>query len=369
MLKSSHSFAIEVLKGSEVLARRPIGAGDLKASLEWLRFRAIRAGRLPPRMGPLPSAWAEPIRRPPAGRTGATGIRLGLLEGSRPGDVVAAEIPFTVLRPLAEEVAAGLVAEGKLADGETFSYRLRAAARDEGTAEADAGGPGSPRFRIEETEWDLPIDESPLEGFLEGASYRGEPDPEEFPVFLPDRILAEATALKARAGEAETGGVLLGRLHRDSRVPEVFVEVTDQVHAEAAQGNSTRLTFTAETWEAVREEIHRRGRGELQVGFWHTHPAREWCARCESEKRSRCAVARPFFSAEDRRMHAAAFPRAYSIALVVGDEADGDRGWKVYHALFGWSRGAIVPRGFHVASRPSPEASVDGPRGEEDRRW
>ena len=49
-----------------------------------------------------------------------------------------------------------------------------------------------------------------------------------------------------------------------------------------------------------------------------------------------------FLSADDRALHRAVFPRAYSLALVVTDAGRGDPTF----ALFGWREGVLERRGF-----------------------
>jgi hypothetical protein len=77
-------------------------------------------------------------------------------------------------------------------------------------------------------------------------------------------------------------------------------------------------------------------------------------------------------SVDDRQLHRVAFPRAYTCALVVSDVDDDNVG----HALFGWRRGVLERRGFHVsgntelvyvpaaAARPAENRSTECPSEE-----
>jgi hypothetical protein len=154
----------------------------------------------------------------------------------------------------------------------------------------------------------------------------------------------------------ETGGVLVGRLRRDggphAAPAALFVEITAQVPAPHTQAQSTKLTFTAETWAAVQAAITLRRQGELMLGWWHFHP--DFCRlrRCPAERRAGCAGASPFFSAEDVHLHATCFPSAYHVALLVSDSTPDGMSW----SLFGWSQGMVTARSFHVLA-DSPTAT------------
>ena len=96
------------------------------------------------------------------------------------------------------------------------------------------------------------------------------------------------------------------------------------------------------------------------LGWWHSHPVREWCKDCTRERQQTCALAAGFLSAHDRALHRHVFPRAYSLALVVNDVACGGPTF----SLFGWRDGLLEPRGFLLvgtAREPGePKALADG---------
>jgi hypothetical protein len=98
----------------------------------------------------------------------------------------------------------------------------------------------------------------------------------------------------------------------------------------------------------VQAALELRTLGESMLGWWHSHPVREWCKNCPEEKRKQCSLARGFLSEDDRLLHRTVFPRAYSLALLVNDIDGGPT-----FSLFGWSGGAIEARDFHrIAERP-----------------
>jgi hypothetical protein len=166
------------------------------------------------------------------------------------------------------------------------------------------------------------------------------------PVFIPRRILDEAATLTMQTEHHETGGILIGHLHRDTGLPEIFAEATAQIPAEHTHSSATKLTFTAESWSAATAAIYLRNRSEIFLGYWHSHPVKDWCAsrECSLEKQKHCRLVKDFFSEDDCAVMRAAFPRAYSLGLVANNTAtDG-----VTFSLFGWREGGIHPRGFHV---------------------
>jgi proteasome lid subunit RPN8/RPN11 len=176
---------------------------------------------------------------------------------------------------------------------------------------------------------------------LEAASEQtGEPDSLDAPVFVAEAVLREVGSLAEQAGDVETGGVLIGHLHRDAGGSEVFAEVVAQIPARHAEADSTSFAFTPETWAAADAALALRGARERILGWWHSHP--NFCRACPDERRRSCTFARPFFSREDEHLHRTCFPQAWQLALLVSDLPD--VGWTP--ALFGWRAGRIVERGF-----------------------
>jgi hypothetical protein len=155
----------------------------------------------------------------------------------------------------------------------------------------------------------------------------------------------------------------------------VFVEITAQIPAVGADATETRLRFTGESWTAIAAALRERtssrraaagdsggplarpgrpgrslaGAGhsgpleEQMLGWWHSHPVREWCKACPDDRQRQCSVRKGFFSEHDRALHRAVFSTAWHAGLLVNDTLDGPT-----FTLFGWRRGELVPRGFHA---------------------
>ncbi len=163
------------------------------------------------------------------------------------------------------------------------------------------------------------------------------------PVVVPASLITEVHALARGASDRETGGILVGHLCRDEATQDIWMDVTAQIPARHTAGDSVSLTFTSDTWTDVRNAVTLRGANEQLLGWWHSHPAQLWCAKCPEERQRACHLAAGFLSAEDRALHRTIFPDAYTVALVVTTSIAGVR-----TRLFVWNHGVLEPRGFQV---------------------
>ena len=247
---------------------------------------------------------------------------------------------FPALRYFADaarEAAARLIESGALAKGDTVRYRPAAFRRPVNSAAASLS------FDAAEAPTPLALRSTVLAGFLESSVVCGTVNPQDFEVLVPRWAVDEAAALTRAAGARETGGVLIGHLHQDPITREIFAEVTAQIPARHTQGDSVKLTFTSDTWTDVRSAIALRHREEMMLGWWHSHPAIEWCKNCPPERQRVCQLAKGFVSADDRALHRAILPRAFGVALVMTNALTG-----VTATLFGWRSGLLEPRGFRL---------------------
>jgi hypothetical protein len=261
------------------------------------------------------------------------------------GQQAETDFPSAFFKDAAAEVSSEFVKRGKLETGDTYLFQAVAFAKN---------GAGTPNRTMDlEVVEEKPVVqyiESRLEDFRRHSSSAGIVDVDDMPAFIPQRVLDEAAALTRAHEGRETGGILIGRLHHDTSLPEIFAEVSAQIPAEHTHGTAAKLTFTAETWSAASAAVRLRNQGEIYLGYWHSHPIREWCRakECTPEKQKNCQLAKDFFSEDDRAVMRAAFPRAYSLGLVVNDAAFTDLSF----SLFGWREGKIHPRGFYLLEKP-----------------
>jgi hypothetical protein len=311
----AYRWAIEVLRedGTPV-ATRPV-TPDFGPGREWTRWQAIRRGRS------TEAAFTDPVVAEPTrdgtGAPGITGVRLRSV-------ALACDVGLTPFQDPARATIAALVREGVLFEGDRVCWRALAEAGD-----------ADPAHRLGR---ELP---PPITLRQRARCTTVPPEADDDPVLLPDSVLDEVAAITHEHRGQETGGILVGHLCRDAG-QRLFVDITAQVPARYTTSAPTRLTFTPDSWADVRAAVALRGREEIMLGWWHSHPVRAWCASCPPECRSTCSLAAGFLSPEDRRLHRVVFPRAYSVALVASDAGETAPAF----ALFGWRRGELVPRPF-----------------------
>jgi len=308
---------------------------DWEPAYEWTRFTHQRKGELA--LDGDGSASVLPLWERTLGEPYCRGYRIQIEQpGRRP---VAADFPNTHFRDFAAKVASVFVGQNKLREGETYTYMLVAHL-------APAEAPAAGGLAVTNVSPSVPARDGSLEDFLVRANPSGVVDADDMPVFVARQVLEQAAERTHAEEGTETGGILIGMLWKDAASKEVFAEVTAQIPAEHTSGNNVKLTFTAETWAAADAALRLRKRGEIHLGYWHSHPVREWCKakECTPEKQKSCHLAKDFFSADDEAVMRAAFPRAYSIAIVANDTAFTD----LTFSMFGNREGMTQPRGFYV---------------------
>ncbi|HSB09194.1 MAG TPA: Mov34/MPN/PAD-1 family protein [Blastocatellia bacterium] len=336
MSTNGYQYVIELFREDD----SPLGQASVKVDWgpaeEWARFQALRRGLLASKE-PGRVAAIEPIWLREVGEPYLEGFRVKVVTDD--GDV-AIDFSSSYFKALATQASSHFIDKGRLENGQKFRYLAAAFRR-----EAEPASGARLQFTTEEVAPSIAIRDSSLGESLAESVPHGTICVGDVPVFVPQRVLDEAAVLSRSAGARETGGILIGHLHRDATVPEVFVEVTAQIHARHTEADLTKLTFTAETWTEVQAAIDLRRKSELMLGWWHSHPVREWCRECPVERQQVCRMAGDFFSAHDHALHRTVFPSAHSIALVANDLATGD----VTFSAFGWRDGLLESRGFHIA--------------------
>ena len=335
MAESSYRYALHFFRPdgtrvAQVVLDGPL-AIDWAPAEEWVRFQAWRGAadssdaQAPVNVGPV---WHASLGEP---YVEAFDLRLG-------DEDTLERLESSYVRGLAERATSHLISRGLLNGGDRAVYVVTAFAQD--LVPAD-----EPTVSIEADDVStLPQATAGSVAALDARSnVRVDVDRRDFPVFVPQQVLDEASELARGAGDAETGGILIGHLRRDVATRTVFAEVTAQIAARHTTATASRLTFTRETWTAVTAALALRRSGETMLGWWHSHPVRVWCAKCPPERQVECTLAQGFFSEHDRALHRTVFPRAYAVGLLVNDRADG-----ATFSMFGWRRGRLEARGFSV---------------------
>lgn len=314
---------------------------DWTSARHWVRMEAVRQGRVGE--GEIPGAVVvHPVWSASGGRPQVEGFRFEITGGAGDGFFVTAGVEY--LQNWAEVSASALVQSNQLERGESYRYQV--------FAFPEVKGESTQQMEL------APFEEPPISFGLTDRSLNdlgaisGE---EEYPVFFPRQIIGETEELTEGAGGKETGGLLVGKLFRDPGQSVIFAEVTAQIPARHVEASETNLAFTSETWSQARSALRLRKKNETFLGWWHSHPVKEWCKACPAEKRKKCPLLVDFFSLQDRHLHQTAFPGAHSIALVVNQLASDHQ----TISLFGWSRGVLSQRKYQVLDPSTTEPKKD----------
>ncbi len=335
MVRTAFRYTVRLYTTVGALLGEYAAGVDWTPAVEWVFLQGIRQKLCSAAL--VANAIIEPLWQSEAAAGVVRGLRVQVQQAD--GRPFCRELPTTYFASLARDASSDLIRRGALREGDHFRYTVGAYPL------ADAAGDASaPGLDIQEVAPPLPLRQSSLADLARGSVRYDRPDANgDLPVFLPKGVLDQTARLSRRAGALETGGILIGHVHQDPDVPELFVEVTAQIPAQCARSERMRLTFTPDTWADAAATIRLRGQGEIQVGWWHSHSF--WK---EPDKTDQAKAGTPgdaaFLSAEDVSLHRLCFPRAYSIALVVAEGRCTGLRW----ALFGWNSGMICPRGYQV---------------------
>lgn len=344
----SHRYAIDYSRqdGSH-LGAVPI-TPDFQSARDWTYFIGVRRGQLP-----AVTAEAEGVVSPlwcdERGEPYCRGFRVETTnaDGSQS---VHCDFPKTYFKSLAEAGSWEWVGKGELDVGELYAYQVCAYPVAPDAADTNALDPldlptalteQPAGFEIEVVPERIPLVTSRLDRFMERATEQGPQADGDLPVFFAQSVIDEACALARDAGEKEMGGILVGKIHEDPSKPELFIEVVAQIPAQHAEATESSFSFSHETWSAAEAAVQLRGRGELILGWYHSHP--RWCdPECPEARWKDCLLASPFFSVDDIHLHRVCFPRPYQVALLISDlPASG-----LTPALFGWNAGTVSARGY-----------------------
>ena len=340
-------WALEVARADGRVACVVPFRADWSAAAAWVRFEGIRRGLLPPVLLDGDAA-IEPVWDAECGAPYVAAARITLRAES--GSVAIAEqVPVACLAESVRDELRVLVRDGVLVDGEMVLPRVRATVDSGGARDEDgARGPGLEPLPVE-----LPLRDTPLAPLLARATaWDAQLADGDVPVLLPAVILDEIAAAVRVTPGLESGGFLLGHLHRDASASECFVEVTARIPARHVVAERFKLTFTPETWAAADAEADARGRGERIVGWDHFHPW--WCGSCPADRRPGCTLDPSAFSSDDVRLHGL-FGLPCATALLSYERPDGT----IAHTLHGWRRGVVVPRGYHRLDDPARSATKE----------
>jgi hypothetical protein len=335
-IQSDHRFSLELLRepSGELLVQEPLDPLNVIERLAAeARYEAAGQGRLidePERL----SARCGPLIHAP-GDPSLAGLRLELTHDRKPGELFAVEYPGEIVAARGLELAAGLVEDGTLREGDRYRVRLVSAHRPPASTNGRLSGDSEPEAEVFEAPF--PVRRDALSRWGIGpeviATAHG-----SRPVFVAGTVLEEAIAEAIRHGHEEVGTLLLGYLVEDPALQDAgcrtswAVVVTGQVAVGNGRATTTSFTFPPEAFRMARQLAELRGRDESVVGSQHSHG---WnCPDCVGRREIRNL----FFSTMDERMthH---FP-IYGTFLVVGGDPERSRDHPVAN-LYVRSRGMI----------------------------
>lgn len=339
MVDSHYAYSMLLLgKDGKNLGQFALSNIDWEPAVEWCVFERIRRGECS--LSDISDgSVVQPVWHKQLGRPYVKGVQICI---SGNGKNAGAEISNQYFHQQARRVVLEKIPEGgSQVSKESYKYLITAHPSSSPPLSRSAGS-----LSIEMQRPDYPFRKTRLSEYARQARwFQAVEEPEAFPVFVPQEIMDEMIETTHQAGAKETGGILIGYLHRDETVPEIFAEVTCQIHAQHTRSGLTQLTFTAETWSDVEAARKIRGRDEILLGWWHSHSyMKEICKNCVRLKEGTCAASADFFSTDDYYVHRTCFPHAYSIALVISDSPCSGTTAR----LFGWRYGQIFSRGFYV---------------------
>ena len=336
MLKNDWSIALALFREDGTpIGQLPVDV-DWEPAQQWVRHIALCRGANVRARG---AAEMRPIWRNATGPA-LGGFRVAIETDGQPGEVWC-DFPSTYFRGLAAALSGPLVESGHLVSGEVFRYIALAHPLPRNGSKS-----GSAAVVVHEVTPAPAFRASSFDSFRRQAVAIGEAAPDEVPAFAPRRVLDEITTLTRQACPLETGGALIGHLDRDPEAPTVFAVVTAQVPACHTQASAVRLAFTSDTWSDMRRTLEERAQHEVMLGWWHSHPIREWCRQkdCAETHHDQCLLGQDCFSEHDRAVHRTVFPGAHCVALVANDVSEAD----VRFSVYGWSLGMLRPRALFV---------------------
>lgn len=334
-MPGNYQYAITLLDGTDIIDSFVIDGLWEQSACEWVRLLALQRTA-------SPMCFAEEVNLLP--KWHAT-LGEPYMEGFSACISALENCEWTFsssyFAETAQNLATALLAQGRMNAGQKFLFIVSAFAKKEQQTKDTMSIKEIPA---------IPVAEGFINDFVDASAAAGISGPvhedELMSVFVDEEVLKQAAERSTCA--IETGGLLIGKLFRDPDA-RLFIVVTAQLPAEHTKGEIASLIFTTDTWNAARTAISLRKNGEFVVGWWHSHPAKQWCMDCDPEKKRTCALQGGcFFSSEDRNLHRTIFPRAYSIALVM---TDGYAGMKT--DLYGWHAGDIRQRSYYVTKKPA----------------
>jgi len=152
-----------------------------------------------------------------------------------------------------------------------------------------------------------------------------------------DRVVIRQSVLNAihehglSAPHIEVCGVVIGDV--EDRSDNCTIHVTDMIKGQGTQATAGSVTFTAETWTDIQQQMDEKYEDKRIVGWYHTHPG--------------FGI---FLSPMDMFIHENFFDLPWQIALV-HDPVNLEQG------VFTWQKGKVERAEFEIDENVQPEGT------------
>ncbi len=355
ILTNGDHLAVELYSKAEepkLLGREPVTVGDLAIARDETWREALRVRKLNERN---PSEFAMRVLPGKLSKSGR--MEWYLLELSDGEQVYQRRFSLWSLAPVARRRAAALLEAEALPEGGEYHFGLTSVPRSPRDHGHETPPPAAKAIQHSEP---LVLEEASLQEHLaasepipcDTAEPLDEPEP-PLPIFFASGVWEAAYECARRGGENESGGVLTGRLLRDTDSPEIFLMIDACIDAEFADEQKLSVTFSGESWAKIREVLRfRRTRlnrpNERILGAVHGHnflPTADsrgvrTCEVCAIAKY--CSRTTALASLDDSQWHASVFGggQPWAVSLIWGYTARTQDDWRLYH----WNDATLTPR-------------------------
>jgi hypothetical protein len=345
-LSNGELLAVDLFSKAEdakLLGREVVTPDDLALARDETWREALRVGKLDERD---PCEFAMRVLPGKIAKNGR--MEEYLVELSDGDDVYQRRFTIYSLAPVARRRAAALLEAETLPEDGAYHFGLSSVPR---SLRENGEGQVKPGAKVIRHSEPLVLEETPLADYLgrsepvpcETAEPQEENEP-PMPVFFSPGVWESAIQCARRGGENESGGVLTGRLLRDSASPEIFLIVDACIEAEFADEQKLSVTFSGESWAKIREVLRFRRKRmnrphERILGAVHGHnflPSANadgvrMCEACAAAKY--CGRTTAAASTDDFHWHASVFGggQPWAISVIWGYNARGEDDWRLYH--------------------------------------
>jgi len=325
-MNSPFSFRVEVRRDHIVVGET---AASIAACIEDTWFRNVLSGRLP-NDGTVPSFEAIPLWAE-AGAPAVAGLTI------RCAGAPACAYGLDVFTHTARDLIRRLLVEKRIDTRDQIEW----------SASAVTQPPAAARFRTRARRQPFPLHPASI---LNAAA-------DSVSIIIEPQVLDAIRRVAVRSGTVETAGLLVGQLLHDRQRRAAEIHVTDQVPIPAGDGgaSSVHFAFGITSFHTARELVARAGEGLHVLGWHHSHPP---CAQCP--RSPDCKAETVFFSPDDERVMACAFPAAYMVALVEGKLA-ARPAWDPGFRLYGWTHATIAERPMVISAAGGHSTAISGP--------